>query len=339
MNREMHFCLTEDGVRIAYTPPSGVGRPLLAVTGWACNAEYELRHSTAESFYDALAQGRPIAWVVPRGIGASQRDIPALTLESLVSDIEAVADQLDWQSFDLWGEWSGNLAVMAYAAKHPEKVGRIVLWSASANWGFLKPGTVKALSGMIRTRWWLARRTMGDLAFPTGPVELFDWYVELMGESLAPDMAVRYLEFQERIDITNLLPKVKAPVLLLHRRGDRVTPIAAGRAMAGLLPNSRFIALDGDIAYPYLGDTSYIETARQFLDEGAVAARRPDGMTAREVEVLRLIAAGRSNRQIADELAISVNTADRHVSNILTKIAASNRAEAASFAVRNGLAE
>jgi DNA-binding NarL/FixJ family response regulator len=47
---------------------------------------------------------------------------------------------------------------------------------------------------------------------------------------------------------------------------------------------------------------------------------------------------GRSNREIAEELTISVNTADRHVSNILTKIGASNRAEAASFAVRNGIA-
>ena len=61
-------------------------------------------------------------------------------------------------------------------------------------------------------------------------------------------------------------------------------------------------------------------------------------ITRREKDVLRLVAAGKSNRQIAEALQISVNTADRHVSNILTKIAASNRAEAASFAVRNGLA-
>ena len=52
-----------------------------------------------------------------------------------------------------------------------------------------------------------------------------------------------------------------------------------------------------------------------------------------------LIAAGMSNRQISEELKISVHTADRHVSNILTKIGVANRAEAASFAVRHGLAD
>jgi DNA-binding CsgD family transcriptional regulator len=63
----------------------------------------------------------------------------------------------------------------------------------------------------------------------------------------------------------------------------------------------------------------------------------PDGLSAREVEVLRLISVGNSNRQIADELFISVNTVTRHVSNILNKMGASNRTEAASYAVRQGL--
>ena len=62
------------------------------------------------------------------------------------------------------------------------------------------------------------------------------------------------------------------------------------------------------------------------------------GLTEREAAVLSLVAVGRSNRQIGEELSISANTVDRHVSNILTKIGASNRAEAAAFAVRHKLA-
>jgi DNA-binding CsgD family transcriptional regulator len=63
----------------------------------------------------------------------------------------------------------------------------------------------------------------------------------------------------------------------------------------------------------------------------------PDGLSAREVEVLRLLAAGKSNQQIADELVISMNTVIRHVSNIFAKIGASNRTEAASYAHRQEL--
>jgi DNA-binding NarL/FixJ family response regulator len=64
----------------------------------------------------------------------------------------------------------------------------------------------------------------------------------------------------------------------------------------------------------------------------------PAGLTAREVEVLRLVAAGRSNQQIADALVISLNTVVRHVSNIFAKTGAANRTEAASFATRHGVA-
>jgi DNA-binding CsgD family transcriptional regulator len=65
----------------------------------------------------------------------------------------------------------------------------------------------------------------------------------------------------------------------------------------------------------------------------------PDGLSAREVEVLRLLAAGKSNREIAARLVISPNTVTRHVSHILSKTNSANRAEAATYAVRHGLLE
>lgn len=79
-----------------------------------------------------------------------------------------------------------------------------------------------------------------------------------------------------------------------------------------------------------------LESMRNSL--GPVApVELPAGLTGREVEVLRLIASGRTNRQIADELIISEFTVMRHVSNIYSKIDASNRAEATAFAIRSRL--
>jgi DNA-binding NarL/FixJ family response regulator len=71
-------------------------------------------------------------------------------------------------------------------------------------------------------------------------------------------------------------------------------------------------------------------------DEAASAGKGV--LSGREIEVLRLLAAGKSNAQIADDLVISQNTVIRHVSNIFAKIGVANRAEAASYATRNGLA-
>jgi DNA-binding CsgD family transcriptional regulator len=63
----------------------------------------------------------------------------------------------------------------------------------------------------------------------------------------------------------------------------------------------------------------------------------PDGLTARELEVLRLVASGRSNREIAAELILSVRTVERHVTNLYSKIGARGKADATAYAFRHGL--
>jgi DNA-binding NarL/FixJ family response regulator len=73
-------------------------------------------------------------------------------------------------------------------------------------------------------------------------------------------------------------------------------------------------------------------------EQGSTRPRRPDDLSDREIEVLRLIAAGKSNREIAEELFISANTAANHVKSILAKTGSANRAEAATYASRNRLA-
>ena len=78
-------------------------------------------------------------------------------------------------------------------------------------------------------------------------------------------------------------------------------------------------------------------TSQDIQDESASASELPNDLTKREVDVLRLVAAGKSNQQIADELLISVHTVIYHVRNIFSKTAASNRVEAASYAVQHKL--
>ena len=86
----------------------------------------------------------------------------------------------------------------------------------------------------------------------------------------------------------------------------------------------------------------FLERARQLSGRQPApvvkkAALFPDGLSQREVEVLRLIAEGKSNQQIAKTLVLSPHTVVRHVSNILAKTGAANRAEAATYAATHGL--
>jgi DNA-binding NarL/FixJ family response regulator len=63
----------------------------------------------------------------------------------------------------------------------------------------------------------------------------------------------------------------------------------------------------------------------------------PDGLSQREVQVLRMIAAGRSNREIAEELVLSVRTVERHIANLYAKAGLHTKAQAASYAHQNHL--
>jgi DNA-binding CsgD family transcriptional regulator len=153
------------------------------------------------------------------------------------------------------------------------------------------------------------------------------------------EVAAAFLELDLRSNQRDVLPYVTTPSLVLHRRGDRAVPIARGRELAALLPNSRFVPLSGDAHAPWVGDQRELHRALAgFLDDSAPAP--VDGkspLTIRETEVLRLVASGLSNREIASSLVLSEHTVHRHVANILRKLRQSSRAAATAQAARAGL--
>jgi DNA-binding NarL/FixJ family response regulator len=130
--------------------------------------------------------------------------------------------------------------------------------------------------------------------------------------------------------------------------------LAEVRELAARLPDAQFAVASGRV-YPHLGPD--IEATAKLLEEFLGEAEGPAGvppdsgdrrprnphvaadLSAREMEVLRLLAAGRSNREIAAELVVSEHTVATHVHHVFQKTGLSNRAEVAAYAVRNGLAD
>jgi DNA-binding NarL/FixJ family response regulator len=115
-------------------------------------------------------------------------------------------------------------------------------------------------------------------------------------------------------------------------------PISRGRELAALLPNARFIALSGDSHLPHVDDQREVQRALAgFLDDAApIDANGDSPLSQREAEVLRLVAVGLSNREIASSLVLSEHTVHRHVANVLRKLTQSSRAAAAAHATRAG---
>ena len=147
-----------------------------------------------------------------------------------------------------------------------------------------------------------------------------------------------------QIDWEAVLPGIHTPTLVLHRTGDLVVPVRQGRELAKGIRGARYVELPGVDHLMWAGDQdAIVSEVETFLrDVGPSRDRHPIdsedlGLSAREVEVLRLVAAGLTNKQIAGILFISPKTAGVHVSSILAKLGVERRAGAATVAQQLGL--
>jgi len=275
MEPQIRFCTSADGTRLGYAV-LGQGPPLLVVLSWGSSIETEWENSVCRSVYERLARGRQAIVLMRRGISPSQREAEDLSLPAQVSDVAAVVDALGLERFDLWAFLDGVGPCVAYAAENPDRISRVVLWDAyRCGADIVAESAARSMIGLIRANWNLATRAMADMAFPSGPVEEQRWLSRQWHQTVTPDVAARYFEFLVGLDLRPYLPRVMAPALVLHRRGDRTVPLTAARAVAAMIPNARFLTTEGDIAYAWFGDTSYLQTVEEFLDQGRDGEKGP----------------------------------------------------------------
>ena len=138
---------------------------------------------------------------------------------------------------------------------------------------------------------------------------------------------------------------VRCPAVVLHRAPSPTVTLEESTDLAASLLYGRLEVLPGTSASLFFDHTDeVVATLVDFVvgrDRAPALARAselPAGLTAREVEVLRRVAAGDSNAEIADRLGVTINTVERHVANVYRKIDARGRADATAFAIRSGLA-
>ncbi len=278
LRQTIRFCKTADGVQIAYASV-GDGPPLVKTANWLNHLEFDWESPVWRHFFHALSNGRQFLRYDARGNGLSDWHITDFSIERQVEDLEAVVDAAGLDKFPLIGISQGCAISALYAARHPEKVTKLILYGGYARgW---KIGRSKkyaretqAMVTLIRTGWGqdnpVFRQMFAGLFMPDAPVENHQWFNELQRMTTSPANAAALLEALGIVDVRDCLPAVKAPTLVLHARGDMRVPFDSGREFAAGIRDAQFVALEtnnhlipeSDPAWP-----RFVEAINAFLVE------------------------------------------------------------------------
>ena len=321
MRQTTGFVRLPDGRRIAFAV-AGSGPAVVLPAWWVSNVVEDWHFDPLRRFVEGLAAGRMVVRYDRLGTGLSDRERPPETFTPDYEDVtlHAVLDQLGLERMALVGISCGSVIATTFAARQPERVDRLVLYGSYAHGGALAPpGAQAGMIDLVRSHWGLGSRLLTDVFGP-------NWSAE--------DRAV-FTAFQ----------RAHPRQLVVHREHDRAMRLRCAREVAALLPHADLVTLPGDEHLPWHGDgDAVLRVMAPFLGikgppapASAADARAVAELSAREREVLGLVAQGLSDAQIAERLVISPHTVHRHVANILTKLRLPTRAAAAAAAARAGL--
>jgi pimeloyl-ACP methyl ester carboxylesterase/DNA-binding CsgD family transcriptional regulator len=349
-SQRIRYLRTPDGVQLAWAE-AGSGPPLIKAANWLSHLEYEWESPVWRHWIRLFSEHCRFVRYDERGCGMTDWDVGDLSFERWVDDLEAVVDASGVPApFALLGISQGASVCVAYAVRHPERVSRLILYGGYAR-GWARrddPGAAQEYQAIVEVarRGWgrenpAFRQVFTSRFVPGASAEQMDWFNELCRKTTSPEVAARLLETRSQIDVADLLARVAAPTLVLHARGDQVTPLQEGRFLAAGIPGAEFVELDsanhillqGEPAWERFG-----QAVREFL--GVRAPPGGDavfgGLSPREREVLVLVTEGLGNLEIGERLSISEKTVRNHVSNVFDKLGVGTRAQAIVLARDRG---
>jgi pimeloyl-ACP methyl ester carboxylesterase/DNA-binding CsgD family transcriptional regulator len=286
-----------------------------------------------------------------RGQGLSTRGLPAdLTLQDFDRDIEAVAAEIPAARFAIVGCARAAHLGLRYAIRHPERVSALFIISCPISF---RPDTrphawsIGLFDLLPSENWEFFLRTQ---LLPGLSPEESNKGVALLKETVIREDYETAWRLWRTSDVTRELPLVRVPTLVIHPRDFPLLPPEESVKLAASIEGASITMIEGS---DFFGDADQAVQAISDFLEALPEIREPvavdqtfsapretppsvgpgTDLSSREVEVLRLIAAGSSNAQIADELVISVRTVERHISHIYAKLGVHNRAQATAYAL------
>ena len=265
-----------DEVSVAYQVLGDGPLDLVVVPGMAGNVEYEWHDRRQAAFRRSLARFSRLILFDKRGTGLSDSVHGVPTLEERMDDVRAVMDAVGSERAVVMGVSEGAAMTALFASTYPERTIGTILYGASVHVRS-DPERLERAVADWRQRWGTRELADHDLRVygPSGlaDAELRDWWPSWIRFSATPGAFAALLRMNAQIDVRHVLPAIRVPTLVLHRTGDRPSPVEHGREIASAIPGATWVELPGSDHYPWLGDTEpLVATVERFVADLAVEA-------------------------------------------------------------------
>jgi pimeloyl-ACP methyl ester carboxylesterase/DNA-binding CsgD family transcriptional regulator len=349
LRQRVRYLKASDGTRLAWAE-SGSGPLVVKAANWLTHLEYEWESPVWRHWIRFFSTHARFVRYDERGCGMSDWQDGPLSLDQWFADLGSVVDAARPDApVTLLGISQGAATCIRYALEHPERVGRMILYGGFAR-GWRRRGSAatqreyEAMVDLMRVAWGkdnpAFRQVFTSRFIPGGTLEQLQWFNDLCVRTTVGDVAATLQEARSTVDIVDELGGVTTPTLVLHARDDAVIPIAEGRLLASGISGAEFVELDSRNHILLENEPAwqrFCETVLAFLQTGQPAGDSVfAALSARERQVLTLMADGLSNADIAERLRISEKTVRNHASNLFDKLGVLSRAQAIVFARERG---
>jgi pimeloyl-ACP methyl ester carboxylesterase len=239
-------------VHLAYQVFGDGPAEILIVPGFVSNIEALWDDPESARFFMRLAERARVAMFDKRGMGLSDRVVDAEAASQIVraEDVRAIADAAGMKRPIVIAVSEGVSISILFAATYTERLAGLVLHGGFAR-SAQTPGYVK-LTELVRHEWGSGRTL--ELYAPGAakdPAKV-KWWARWERMAASPGAGAAYLALVDQIDVVEEQPFVRAPTLIMHRKGDLVVPVQASRYIATHIPAARYLELDGDAHLPMI---------------------------------------------------------------------------------------
>lgn len=193
-----------------------------------------------------------------RGQGLSDRGVMAPTLEERMDDVRAVMDAAGSERASIMGVSEGAALALLFAASYPARTTALILFGTAARWAWApdcpwgwSPERVAATVNAVETNW--GKPALVEAFAPSRKDDpaFRQWWGRLERMSASPADMIALIEMAQKIDLRDVLPTIRVPTLVLHRRGELVAALAGGRYLAEHIPDAKLVELEGSDHWPW----------------------------------------------------------------------------------------